>query len=127
MATTTARPLEGKRILVVEDDFYLATDEKRLLEGAGAIVVGPFGSGSSPRDIGTAGEVDAAIVDVNLGEGPSFDFARMLQSRATPFVFVTGYDAGAIPPELADAPRLEKPIRERQLIAVLQRLVGKGG
>lgn len=32
---TTEAPLEGKRILVLEDDFYLATDEKGLLERAG--------------------------------------------------------------------------------------------
>ena len=121
---TTHRPLKGKRILVLEDDFYLASEEKALLERAGATVVGPFGSACSDREIESAGKVDCAIVDINLGNGPSFDFARMLESRGTPFVFVTGYDAAAVPDDLSRAQRIEKPIRERELLAALARLVG---
>ena len=115
--------LDGKRILILEDDYYIAADEKALLEEAGATVVGPFGRACTQSDIDQAGEVDGAVVDINLGLGPTFDFARKLSDRGTPFVFVTGYNAATIPGELQDVPRLEKPIRERELIEVLAGLV----
>ena len=75
---TNDRPLHGKRVLVLEDDYYLATDAQALLEGAGARVVGPFGRTCREADIPDAAALDAAIVDINLGRGPSFDFARLL-------------------------------------------------
>ena len=123
---TGTGPLRGKRILVLEDDFYLATDEKALLEQAGATVVGPFGSSCAAQDVLDAGPLDGALVDINLGAGPSFDFARLLSGLGVPFLFVTGYDEASIPHELASAPRLEKPIRERELLAAVSRLTGIG-
>jgi hypothetical protein len=38
---TNEADLRGHRILVVEDDYYLATDAARALRGAGAEVIGP--------------------------------------------------------------------------------------
>ena len=122
---TAERALEGKRILVLEDDFYIATDEKALLEKAGATVVGPFGRACTERDIEQAGAVDGAVVDINLGLGPTYDFARLLADRGTPYMFVTGYDEAAIPEELRTVPRLEKPIREHDLVKVMADLVGQ--
>lgn len=118
------RPLEGKRILILEDDFYLASDEKELLQRAGAEVVGPFGSACAERDLLAAGHLDGALVDINLGTGPSFDFARLLAERGVPFIFVTGYDEAVIPEDLSAAPRVEKPIRERDLVAAVSRVAG---
>lgn len=119
-----SQPLAGKRILVLEDDYYIATDEKALLARAGATVVRPFGRGCTGRDIAQAGEIDGAVVDINLGLGPTFEFARLLADQGTLYVFVTGYNEAAIPDELRAVPRLEKPIRERELITVLAGLLG---
>ena len=121
---TVDQPLQGKRILVVEDDYYLATDEKALLEGAGATVVGPFGSACEERDIVAAGPLDGAVLDINLGGGPSFDLAGLLADRGVPFVFVTGYDKAVIPQHLAAVPRLEKPFRDREFVAAFAQLLG---
>jgi FixJ family two-component response regulator len=126
MTATNGEPLKGKRILVLEDDFYLATDEKALLERAGATVVGPLGSSCLPGDIDAAGPLDGAVVDINLGRGSDFGFARLLHQRGTPFVFVTGYDAAVIPADLASIPRLEKPVRERDLISAVSQIVVEG-
>jgi hypothetical protein len=38
------KPLLGARILVVEDEYYLAADLSGALSDAGAEVVGPIGS-----------------------------------------------------------------------------------
>lgn len=60
-----ARPLEGKRILVLEDDFFLAKDEQALLEQAGAEVVGPLGSAQQGSGLPGEGRLDGAVVDIN--------------------------------------------------------------
>ena len=33
-----------------------------------------------------------AVLDVNLGDGASFELAKSLRMRGIPFVFFTGYD-----------------------------------
>ena len=124
---TDRRPLEGKRILVLEDDFYLATDQKQLLERAGAQVIGPFGQGCDESDIDAGGRIDGAVVDINLGQGPRFGLARRLEQRAIPFLFVTGYNADVIPEDLSRVTRLEKPVSERDLISALIKLVSASG
>lgn len=118
---TSDAPLAGISVLIVEDDYYLASDEKAALESAGAQVIGPCRDANEAAGFAASKRVDCAVVDVNLGEGPSFAFARTLQQRGVPFVFVTGYDQAVIPPELAPAPRLEKPIRDLDLVAAVAR------
>ncbi len=122
---TETRPLAGKRILVLEDDYYLARDEQALLERAGATVVGPYGRGTESERLASAGTLDGAVVDINLGHGPNFDAARLLESRRVPMVFVTGYDAAVVPDDLAHIPRVEKPVRERDLLAAMAGLLGR--
>lgn len=119
---TTDRPLTGKRILVLEDDYYLASDEKAMLERAGATIVGPFGTGYRASDLPLA-QIDGAVVDINLGLGPSFDVALALADGNVPFLFATGYDAGVIPQSLSHVQRIEKPFRERDLIAMVAGLL----
>jgi two-component SAPR family response regulator len=65
---------------------------------------------------------DCAIIDINLGSGPSYDVAASLRASQVPFLFVTGYDAGAIPPEFSDIERLEKPVNEFRMLHTLARL-----
>lgn len=124
---TMDRPLEGKRILVLEDDFYLATDETQILQQAGAEVLGPYGSRFDPAQLAGAGTIDAAVVDINLGGGPNFDLARTLLDRGVPFVFVTGYDSTVIPGDLSSAPRMEKPVRDSDLVTAIAKSIEGGG
>ncbi|HEY0326678.1 MAG TPA: hypothetical protein VGC46_11995 [Allosphingosinicella sp.] len=118
---TAALPLAGICVLVVEDDFYLASDAKAALECAGARVIGPCRDDAAAAGLAVAERIDCAVIDVNLGDGPNFGLARSLQQRGVKLVFVTGYDRALIPPELEPAPRLEKPIRDRDLVAAVAR------
>lgn len=119
---TTMKPLTQLRVLVVEDDYYLASDEQAVLEAAGATVVGPTGSVEEACSLATHGEIDCAMVDINLGHGPTFAIALALQRRGIPFVFTTGYDAAAIPAEFDDVVRLEKPVNEKRLLEAVRGL-----
>jgi len=116
--------LGGHRVLVVEDEYYIATDAARALRGAGAVVVGPV-----PTETAASAEVerqrpDAVVVDINLGGGASFALAESLKERGIPFMFVTGYDEDVIPPEFDGIERLQKPVELRQMIDAVSRLVG---
>src|SRR6201992_316990 len=89
-----ARPLEGRRVLVIEDEYFLADDIVRALMALGARIVGPYGNLDEAtkvvdRDIA----IDAAIMDINLRDEMVFPLARMLRSRNVPLVFTTGYDS----------------------------------
>lgn len=117
---TSSQPgLHGRRVLVVEDDYYLASDSCDWLQQAGATVVGPVGNAEQVRALLTEQSIDAAMIDINLGGGPTFDVAASLCSQGIPFVFTTGYDQATIPPEYSRVPRLEKPFSGRDLVAAL--------
>ena len=112
----TGTPLNGLRILIVEDDYYLATDAKAVIEEAGGKVLGPFGTADEARAALDANGADLAVIDINLGSGPAFDLARHLHSTRLPFLFATGYDQAVVPDDLIAVVRLEKPFRAADLI-----------
>ncbi len=118
--------LDGLRVLIVEDDFYLATDGKAALEEAGALVVGPFARAEHALPLVDSAQVDCAIVDINLGQGPSYAVATALGQRGIPFLFTTGYDAASIPERFRSVPRLEKPIEELDLLRAVDKLRRSG-
>ncbi|WP_298091747.1 hypothetical protein, partial [uncultured Sphingomonas sp.] len=116
--------LGGKTVLVIEDEYYLATDVARALQGAGAEVLGPYSSEADALAGLEGHRPDVAVVDINLGAGPSFKLAEALKDGGISFVFVTGYDEEVIPPEFEQVARLQKPIQLRQIISEVAKLAG---
>lgn len=117
------RPLEGRRILIVEDEYFQAREIALALSNAGAQVVGPTARSDEVPGLLTSNAIDVAMLDINLGEGASFEVARSMQERGIPFLFLTGYDVSVIPESLRGTPRLEKPIGQEQLVERLVELV----
>jgi DNA-binding response OmpR family regulator len=108
------------RVLVVEDEYLLGEELRRLLVAAGIDVIGPLPSLN--RAIATLDHIsglDAAVLDINLAGQLVFPVAERLQERGVPFVFLTGYGAGTIPPRFASVPVLEKPADLQVLLEVL--------
>ncbi|MGH6993387.1 MAG: response regulator [Caulobacteraceae bacterium] len=90
-------PLLGRRILVVEDEYFLAQEMSASLRALGAEVVGPLPSHREALAQLNAGvRVDAAVLDVNLGVGSVFPLAQALREKHVPFVLSTGYGQGAL-------------------------------
>jgi len=108
--------LAGARVLVVEDDYYLALDTQRALQQAGGVVLGPCPDEKTVLQVIAHDSPGCAVVDINLGEGPSFTVASALQTKGIPFVFVTGYDDVVIPEAFSAVPRLRKPVELRQIV-----------
>lgn len=115
--------LSGRRVLVVEDDFYLANDAERALRAAGASIVGPLPRSAQAMDALARDGIDAAVVDINLGEGLSFELADALKAAGVPFVIVTGYDEVLIPDRLADVRTVQKPADMKVVVQAVAALI----
>ncbi|MBW9117668.1 hypothetical protein JNB88_29040 [Rhizobium cauense] len=109
--------LSGKSVLVVEDDYFMASDFASALRSAGAEVLGPCPSEEATLAILETAVPSAAILDLNLGGGgPRFEIALLLRQKGIPFIFLTGYDPDVIPADLQNVVRLQKPISLRQIV-----------
>ena len=113
------QPLQGCRVLVVEDEYFIADDVCDWLKKAGASVVGPLSNASRAVESLRDGGIDVAVIDINLGPGPDFELAAFLTQLRVPFLFATGYGEMAIVAVYANVPRIEKPFNEGQLLSAV--------
>ena len=116
--------LEGKRILIVEDEAMLAFTLSDELDELGCKTVGPFTTLGEAMQAVRDLEFDAAIVDVNLAGQFVYPLADDLIARGVPFVFLTGYARSTLPDRLQGCPHLLKPyslvLLERELIRAMK-------
>src|SRR5690349_19513015 len=109
MTNERIKPLSGTRVLIVEDEYYLADDLSRSLSIAGAQVLGPVGSLEDAESRVSEGGFDFAVVDMNLRGDFAYAVAERLEGIGVPFVITTGYNQASLPQGLKDVPRVEKP------------------
>lgn len=118
--------LEGKIILLVEDEYIIAADIGQGLGQMGATVIGPAASLDAAMDLIRAEtQIDVAVLDVNLHGQKVFPAADLLRDRGIPFLFATGYDQSVFPTRFASVPRCEKPLIFDYLGRVLARLLSE--
>ena len=113
----------GKRILIVEDEYYLANDLAQMLTDGGAEVVGPAASLSEAERLVAQGGLDCAILDMNLRGEMSFPIADRLNAAGIPFLIATGYNSASLPERFATQPRIEKPFEVDQIAAAIPKLL----
>ena len=114
------RTLCGQRVLVVEDEYFLADELARVFADAGAEILGPVATVKGALDllVGSA-RPNAAVLDVNLGGESVYPVADALIGLGVPFLFTTGYDQATIPSRYASARRLEKPMNAATVLREL--------
>lgn len=123
LAQTSARAsLKGLRVLVVEDEYFIADDIGQALERSEAVILGPVPTAAAARAVLGREKADCILLDLNLRGELTFTFADELRATRTPLVFATGYDAAFIPERLAQVPRLEKPLDLAALVATIARV-----
>jgi CheY-like chemotaxis protein len=114
--------IAGRRILIVNDEFFVADSLAMCLASVGAIVVGPVHSLAAALDLVRADDrLEGALLDVNLHGEKAFPVADALEASGVPFVFMTGYGSEAIPERFASIPRCAKPFQFDELIQLLSR------
>ena len=114
------RLLEGKRILVVEDEVVVALMVEDYLLELGAVVVGPAYRLGDGLVLAQHERLDAAVLDVNIDGSRSDAIADILTLRAIPFVLATGY--GDVEGKRG-VPVLDKPYTAERLGAALEHVM----
>ncbi|WP_066530845.1 response regulator [Erythrobacter sp. CCH5-A1] len=109
------------RILVVEDEYFIAQEIAEALESAGYRVVGPCPKVADALAIlAGADPCDAAVLDASLRGASSLPVCEALGERGIPFVVVTGFSPDQLPPPMAAATVLAKPLDPEALASALR-------
>ena len=110
-------------ILIVEDDEILGLMMASIVADAGLEPIGPHASPIFALDAMARQPIDAALLDLNLGEwGDSYPVATELRRRSVPFIFLTGHSSAVINQAFKEVPVLRKPVKEgalREAISLL--------
>ena len=114
-----AEKLRGQHVLIVEDEYFLAQDMAEYLQNLGMQVLGPVGTVADALKLADSAEVQAAVLDVNLGGERVYPVADLLRRKGIPFVFASGYGGELEPAAYADVPRCIKPVDFALLAAAL--------
>lgn len=122
-ASSSGPTLAGRRVLVLEDEYFLADELARALIRLRAEVVGPVPTLAEALALLDSARVDAAVLDVNLRGEMAFPVVDALRARGIPFVFATGYNQAVLPSEYAAVPRWQKPFDPEALARALPSLM----
>ena len=118
------RPLRGLRVLIVDDEFLIAAQMEADLGEAGADIVGPALNIETAVAFTEFRDLDAAVLDIQIGHDTIAPVARALASRGVPFLFYTGQvDTDPIRAQWPTALVVSKPASASALIAAVRRLV----
>jgi DNA-binding response OmpR family regulator len=108
------------RVLLVEDEFFVAVLIEDDLRAAGHEIVGPYKDLALAIEAARREQFDVAILDVNLNGEIAYPLADELLARGVPFVFLSGYVE--LPERFKAAPRIGKPHNPAALLAAIQKI-----
>jgi DNA-binding response OmpR family regulator len=111
------------RILVVEDEFFIAKEIADALVLAGFEVLGPCPTVRQALSQLDGAHCDAAVLDASLRDESSLPVAQVLTQRRIPFIVVTGFSSDQLPEELAAVTVLSKPLDAQNLISHLGQII----
>ncbi len=118
--------LEGKRILVLDDEWLIAEQHAEVFSAVGAEIVGPFLSLADAM-AEEAEAIDLAILDFALNEDDTvLPLAAKLKDAAVPILFVTGYGSNTdLPKRFEQDIVVPKPASANALLGNAARLVSR--
>jgi DNA-binding NtrC family response regulator len=117
------RPLEGRKILIVEDEAPIALSLASAVAQAGGFAVGPAATVAASFALMADHTLDGALLDIRLRGETSFPLADVLVVLGIPFVFVSGLSSALMPYPHRDRPLFDKPYEVHDVIATLARLL----
>lgn len=103
------------RIMILEDDPFIASDLQNILEDKGHEVIGVFTS-IADTYAHLSDDFDYALLDIDVIGGKSFGVANALAQRDIPFAFVSASSPSDLPYALREAAFIPKPFEEREIL-----------
>jgi DNA-binding NtrC family response regulator len=97
------------RVLFVEDEAMVSMLIEDMLLDLGVEVIGPATKIDQALSLAREAEIEAAVLDINIGGQHTFSVADILQARGIPVIFATGYGSSALPERFRSTPILHKP------------------
>ncbi len=109
---------DGHRILLVEDDVLIGMMLVDMFDALGLPEPAQATTNEEALAIVAAGSIDAALIDINLGDEKGWPIADALAARNIPFAFTSG-GGDVIPHEHAHRKLVAKPFRLSEIEATL--------
>lgn len=128
--TLIERPLalHDKRILLLEDDALISIDMEDMLLSLGVRQVLVAHTIEEARALAERETVDAAVLDLVIGQDRCEDFAIQMAARRVPIVFASGmHDTASLPEALREVQTVDKPCTTQALHAALSRAIRFAG
>jgi DNA-binding response OmpR family regulator len=110
--------LQGRALLVVEDDPDLGALIVAVLASEGAVVAGPWETARLANASVIERRPAAALLDVKLRDGDSYGLAAALEAMGVPYAFLSASDPSDVPEALHPLAFLRKPVAIRDLVAI---------
>lgn len=112
------------QILIVEDEYIIASDLESLLQDAGYPVLGIAGSVAKALTLISQQQPDMVLLDIYLkGEETGIDLAKQLEEMDIPFIYISANDNQSVL-EAVKATRpsgyIVKPFREKDVLTALE-------
>jgi DNA-binding response OmpR family regulator len=112
-------PLQGLRVLVVEDEALVAMLIEEYLTEFGCIVVCSARRVANGLESLGKNRIGAAVLDVNVAGESVSPIAEALEKQEIPFIFASGYGARGVEARWTGRPVLEKPFAAQDLRSAL--------
>jgi len=120
-------PFGELSVVLLEDEYLIALDAEHNLETLGVRSVRVVNTLAAAAAIAEAGDVDVAILDLNINGEMSFEVAEMFRKKGIPIVFASGYELrNQIDPDLERATvHLRKPYTSESLKGAIEAALSK--
>lgn len=103
------------RVMIVEDEIIIALDLADMVADLGHVVVKMANRVEIALEFAIDGQLDLAILDMNVRGSLSFPIATLLRGRDIPFIFASGYGKRGLIQGFRDSHVLCKPYSQNEL------------
>lgn len=111
------------RVLILEDEPLIAAELEETLKQLGYTVVGPAHSCEAALELLWSGKVDAAILDLEIGQGTCEVVANELVLSDIPWALASGDHTHELHELFPAAPVIAKPSEADKVAVVLKDLL----